>query len=64
MSARIIQDVKSGLVNDMNALACKRSTTGEVNGKLKFRSQYNSISTKMCPICGAIKDDITLSDRI
>ena len=43
LPAKIIQDVKSGLVNDMKALACKRSKTVEVNGKLKFRSQYNSI---------------------
>ena len=42
--AKLIQDVKANLIGDMTALNKKRSKTGKANGKLKFRSEYNSIS--------------------
>ena len=42
--AKLIQDVKTNLIDDMKALNKKRSKTGKANGKLKFRSEYNVIS--------------------
>ena len=42
--AKFIQSVKANLIGDMTALNKKRSKTGKANGKLKFRSEYNSIS--------------------
>ena len=42
--AKLIQDVKANLIDDMTALNKKRSKTGKANGKLKFRSEYNVIS--------------------
>ena len=43
LPAKIIQDVKSCLVNDIKVLAGGRSKTGKVNGKLKFRSKYRTL---------------------
>ena len=43
MSAKLIQVVYSSLKQDMKALAGKRRKTGRKNGKLKFRSSYDSI---------------------
>ena len=42
--AKLIQDVKANLIGDLTALNKKRSKTGKANGKLKFRSEYNSIT--------------------
>ena len=42
--AKFIQSVYSSLKHDMSSLAAKRRKTGKKkNGKLKFRSEYNSI---------------------
>ena len=41
--AKFIQSVYSCLKRDMSSLASKRNKTGTRNGKLKFRSEYNSI---------------------
>ena len=41
--AKFIQSVYSCLKRDMSSLASKRNKTGKRNGKLKFRSEYNSI---------------------
>ena len=43
MPAKFIQAVYSSLKQDMKALAAKRKKTGKRNGKLKFRSSYDSI---------------------
>ncbi len=43
MPAKFIQTVYSSLKQDMKALAEKRRKTGKRNGKLKFRSSYDSI---------------------
>ena len=43
MPAKFIQNVYSSLKQDMKALAEKRRKTGRKNGKLKFRSSYDSI---------------------
>ena len=43
MPAKFIQSVYSSLKKDMAALAAKREKTGKKNGKLKFRSSYDSI---------------------
>ena len=43
MPAKLIQTVYSSLKQDMKALAEKRRKTGRKNGKLKFRSSYDSI---------------------
>ena len=43
MPAKFIQSVYSSLKQDMAALAAKREKTGKKNGKLKFRSSYDSI---------------------
>ena len=43
MPAKLIQTVYSSLKQDMKALAEKRRNTGRKNGKLKFRSSYDSI---------------------
>ena len=43
MPAKFIQNVYSSLKQDMKALAGKRRKTGRKNGKLKFRSSYDSI---------------------
>ena len=41
--AKFIQTVYSSLKQDMKSLAAKRDKTGKKNGKLKFRSSYDSI---------------------
>ncbi len=43
MPAKFIQAVYSSLKQDMKSLAAKRRKTGKKNGKLKFRSSYDSI---------------------
>ena len=43
MPAKFIQAVYSSLKQDMESLAAKRRKTGKKNGKLKFRSSYDSI---------------------
>ena len=43
MPAKFIQSVYSSLKRDMASLAAKRNKTGKKNGKLKFRSSYDSI---------------------
>ena len=43
MPAKFIQAVYSSLKQDMKALAAKRNKTGKRNGKLRFRSSYDSI---------------------
>ena len=43
LPAKLIQTVRSLIVNDMKALAAKRRKTGKAGGRLKFRSEYNSI---------------------
>ena len=43
MPAKFIQAVYSSLKQDMGSLAAKRRKTGKRNGKLRFRSSYNSI---------------------
>ena len=43
MPAKFIQSVYSSLKQDMANLAAKREKTGKKNGKLKFRSSYDSI---------------------
>ena len=43
MPAKLIQSVYSSLKRDMASLAAKRKKTGKRNGKLKFRSSYDSI---------------------
>ena len=43
MPAKFIQAVYSSLKQDMSSLAAKRRKTGKKNGKLKFRSSYDSI---------------------
>ena len=43
MPAKFIQTVYSSLKQDMASLAAKRRKTGKRNGKLKFRSSYDSI---------------------
>ena len=43
MPAKFIQSVYSSLKQDMATLAAKREKTGKKNGKLKFRSAYDSI---------------------
>ena len=43
MPAKFIQGVYSSLKQDMSSLAAKRQKTGKKNGKLKFRSSYDSI---------------------
>ena len=43
MPAKFIQSVYSFLKQDMSSLAAKRNKTGKKNGKLKFRSSYDSI---------------------
>ena len=43
MPAKFIQAVYSSMKQDMKALAAKRNKTGKRNGKLKFRSSYDSI---------------------
>ncbi len=43
MPAKFIQSVYSSLKRDMASLASKRNKTGKKNGKLKFRSEYDSI---------------------
>ncbi len=44
MPAKFIQAVYSSLKQDMASLAAKRKKTGKKNGKLKFRSSYDSIN--------------------
>ena len=41
--AKFIQSVYSSIKQDMASLAAKRRKTGKKNGKLKFRSEYNTI---------------------
>ena len=43
MPAKFIQSVHSSLKRDMASLAAKRRRTGKKNGKLRFRSSYDSI---------------------
>ena len=43
MPAKFIQAVYSSLKQDMSSLAAKRKKTGKKNGKLRFRSSYDSI---------------------
>ena len=43
MPAKFIQAVYSSMKQDMKALAAKRNKTGKRNGKLRFRSSYDSI---------------------
>ena len=43
LPAKFIQSVYSSLKQDMSSLAAKRNKTGKKNGKLKFRSSYDSI---------------------
>ena len=43
MPAKFIQSVYSSLKRDMASLAAKREKTGKKNGKLRFRSSYNTI---------------------
>ena len=43
LPAKFIQSVYSSLKLDMSSLAAKRNKTGNKNGKLKFRSSYDSI---------------------
>ena len=43
MPAKFIQSVYSSLRQDMSSLAAKRKKTDKKNGKLKFRSSYDSI---------------------
>ena len=43
MPAKFIQTVYSSLKQDMASLAAKRNSTGKRNGKLRFRSSYDSI---------------------
>ena len=43
MPAKFIQAVYSSIKQDMTSLAAKREKTGKKNGKLKFRSSYDSI---------------------
>ena len=43
MPAKFIQTVYTSLKQDMASLAAKRRKTGKRNGKLKFRSSYDSI---------------------
>ena len=43
MPAKFIQSVYSSIKQDMASLAAKRKKTGKKNGKLKFRSSYDSI---------------------
>ena len=43
MPTKFIQAVYSSLKQDMKALAAKRRKTGKRNGKLRFRSSYDSI---------------------
>ena len=43
MPAKFIQSVYSSLKQDMASLAAKRNKRGRSNGKLKFRSSYDSI---------------------
>ena len=43
MPAKFIQTVYTSLKQDMASLAAKRKKTGKKNGKLKFRSSYDSI---------------------
>ena len=43
MPAKFIQNVYSSLKQDMESLAAKRKKSGKKNGRLKFRSSYDSI---------------------
>ena len=43
LPAKFIQSVYSSLRQDMSSLAAKRNKRGKKNGKLKFRSSYDSI---------------------
>ena len=43
MPAKFIQTVYTSLKQDMASLAAKRRKTGKRNGKLRFRSSYDSI---------------------
>ena len=43
LPAKFIQSVYSSLKQDMLSLAAKRNKRGKKNGKLKFRSSYDSI---------------------
>ena len=43
MPAKFIQSVYSSLKQDMKAMAARREKAGKKNGKLKFRSSYDSI---------------------
>ena len=43
MPAKFIQSVKENLIANMCALSAKRTKTGKANGKLKFKSSYNTI---------------------
>ena len=66
--AKLIQDVKANLIGDMTALKKKRSKTEKADGKLKQNPRVIVVdrffpSTKLCHVCGAVKDDITLKDR-
>ena len=66
--AKLIQDVKASLIGDMTALKKKRSKTEKADGKLKQNPRVIVVdmffpSTKLCHVCGAVKDDITLKDR-
>ena len=61
-------DIPANLIGDMTALKKKRSKTEKADGKLKQNPRVIVIdrffpSTKLCHVCGAVKDDITLKDR-
>ena len=61
-------DVKANLIEDIKALKKKRSKTEKADGKLKQNPRVIVVdmffpSTKLCHVCGAVKDDITLKDR-
>ena len=43
MPAKFIQSVKENLISNMRALSAKRAKTGKANGKLKFKSSYDTI---------------------
>ena len=61
-------DIPANLIGDMTALKKKRSKTEKADGKLKQNPRVIVIdrffpSTKLCHVCGTVKDDITLKDR-
>ena len=61
-------DIPANLIGDMTALNKKRSKTEKADGKLKQNPRVIVVdrffpSTKLCHVCGAVKDDITLKDR-